>query len=151
MKARKSHVFGLITATVLGMSLVLPATAQQSDTATVSGETVSTATITLATDSVSFGQITSTGLKAATSAVTGSASATFAGASVQVTRNVTNTPTGFNALQVLETGGVPLGSAENTVVVNPGSFSDTYYVNIDGDEPRGTFSYTVTYSVSTVS
>lgn len=138
----------LIGAALLAFGAAVPASAQQSDTVTVTGQTVSTISLVLATESVSFGQITEPGLKFTTSPVTGSATATFTGSQPRVTRNVTTNTSGFSALQV-RTDGV-LSGVENSVVSNPAAIDDVFYLQVSGNEPSGTFSYTVTYTAGTL-
>lgn len=148
MKVRKSHRLSLIGAVLFSLSTVATAVAQQSDTVTVSGETVSTASITLNTESVTFGQITSPGRKETTAPVTGSVSTTFSGAQPTVKRTVTGPPPGFSGLLVNTGSG--LGAVQDSTVPDPSAISDIYYIQISGTESARTFSFTVTYSISTV-
>lgn len=147
MRIRQRLGLCLIGTALLAMSMVPSASAQQSDTVTVTGETVSSVSLTLNTESVSFGQITTAGRVSTSSPVTGAATATFSGASLKVTRTVTSPP-GFAALQV-NNGGV-LGAVQNSTVIDPSAINDTFYLEISGSEPRGVFAYTVTYTASTI-
>ncbi len=109
---------------------------------------MSTISLALATESVSFGQITTPGQKSTTSPVTGSATATFTGSQPRVTRNVTTVPTGFSALQVSVDGA--LSGVESSVVANPAAINDVFYLQVSGTEPSGAFSFTVTYTANTL-
>ena len=148
MRARQRFGHCLIGATLLFLSAAVPAAAQSSDTVTVTGQTVSTISLVLATESVSFGQITEPGQKSTTSPVTGSATATFTGSQPRVTRNVTSVPTGFSALQVSVDG--ILRGVESSVVTDPTAINDVYYLQVSGNEPSGAFAFTVTYTANTL-
>jgi hypothetical protein len=148
MRIRKRLSLCLIGAAVLTLSAALPTSAQQSDTVTVTGETVSSVSLVLTTESVSFGQITEPGRKTTTAPVTGAATATFTGSALKVTRNVTTPPAGFATLQVNSDGG--LRGVENSTVSDPSAINDIFYLEITGSEPRGLFSYVVTYTASTI-
>lgn len=148
MRTRQRLGLCLIGAMLLFLSVAVPAAAQQSDTVTVTGQTVSSISLVLDTEIVSFGQITEPGRTSTTSPVTGSATATFSGSQLKVMRNVTALPPGFSSLQVLVAGS--LSGVENSVVADPSAISDVFYLQVVGTEPSGPFSYTVMYTASTL-
>ncbi len=148
MRSRLRFSLCLVGAALLSLSVASPASAQSSDTVTVTGETVSTVSISLDTESVTFGQITQAGLATTTVPVTGAATATFGGSSLSVTRTVTAPQAGFPPLLVNNGGG--LTAVQGSTVADPSAISDLFYVQISGSEPGGVFSYTVTYTASTI-